>query len=131
MAYLIRFSTTFKSDKYADQWLATLENHVFKVMGHKPISSITSADISCTRTYLGRKNDTAKKLKQRLSYIMKWAEAQAYYTGDNPVELAEQTLSRLKASGVILQPPHLRCTRLLQNYTLLRFKHQLNYHFNS
>ena len=29
---------------------------------------------------------------------MKWAKAQAYYTGDNPVELAEQALPRLKAS---------------------------------
>jgi integrase len=47
---------------------------------------------------LDRKTDTAKKLKQRLSYIMKWAKAQAYYTGDNPVELAEQALPRLKAS---------------------------------
>ena len=31
---------TFKSEKYAEQWLATLDNHVFKVIGHKPISSI-------------------------------------------------------------------------------------------
>ena len=29
---------------------------------------------------------------------MKWAEAQAYHTGDNPVELAEQALPKLKGS---------------------------------
>ena len=90
---------TFKSEKYAEQWLATLDNHVFKVIGHKPISSITSADIlSVLAPIWTEKTDTAKKLKQRLSYIMKWAKAQAYYTGDNPVELAEQALPRLKAS---------------------------------
>ena len=90
---------TFKSEKYAEQWLATLENHVFKVIGHKPISGITSADIlSVLAPIWTEKTDTAKKLKQRLSYIMKWAKAQAYYTGDNPVELAEQALPRLKAS---------------------------------
>ena len=90
---------TFKSEKYAEQWLATLDNHVFKVIGHKPISGITSADIlSVLAPIWTEKTDTAKKLKQRLSYIMKWAKAQAYYTGDNPVELAEQALPRLKAS---------------------------------
>ena len=90
---------TLKTEKYAEQWLATLENHVFKVIGHKPISSITSADIlSVLAPIWTEKTDTAKKLKQRLSYIMKWAKAQAYYTGDNPVELAEQALPRLKGS---------------------------------
>ena len=90
---------TFKSEKYAEQWLATLENHVFKVIGHKPISGITSADIlSVLAPIWTEKTDTAKKLKQRLSYIMKWAKAQTYYTGDNPVELAEQALPRQKAS---------------------------------
>ena len=90
---------TFKNEKYAEQWLATLENHVFKVIGHKPISNITSADIlSVLAPIWTEKTDTAKKLKQRLSCIMKWAKAKAYYTGDNPVELAEQALPRPKGS---------------------------------
>ena len=84
---------TFKSEKYAEQWLATLDNHVFKVIGHKPISSITSADIlSVLAPIWTEKTDTAKKLKQRLSYIMKLAKAQAYYTGDNPVSYTHLTL---------------------------------------
>jgi len=91
---------TFKSEKYAEQWLVTLNNHVFKVIGHKPISSITSADIlSVLAPIWTEKTDTAKKLKQHLSYIMKWAKAKVYYTGDNPVELAEQALPRLRNTG--------------------------------
>ena len=31
--------------------------------------------------------------------IIRWAKAQGYYSGDDPVELAEQALPRLKASG--------------------------------
>ncbi len=31
--------------------------------------------------------------------IIKWARAQGYFTGDDPVELAEQALPKVKASG--------------------------------
>ena len=56
-------------------------------------SRISSAEILSVRAPIWTaKTDTAKKLKQRLTYIMKWAQAQAYFSGDNPVELAELTL---------------------------------------
>ena len=42
------------------------------------------------------KHDTAKKLKQRLRVVFKWCRAQGYFTGDNPVELAEMALPRIK-----------------------------------
>ena len=70
---------TFKSEKYAEQWPVTLENHIIKVIGHRPISGITSADIlSVIAPIWTEKTDTAKNLKQRLSFILKWAKAQAY-----------------------------------------------------
>ena len=31
--------------------------------------------------------------------VIKWARAQGYYKGDDPVELAEQALPRIKPSG--------------------------------
>ena len=56
-------------------------------------SRISSTEILSVRASIWTaKTDTAKKLKQRCTYIMKWAKAQAYFSGDNPVELAEQTL---------------------------------------
>ena len=45
------------------------------------------------------KADTAKKIRQRLRMIIKWARAQGYFTGDDPIELAEQALPKVKASG--------------------------------
>ncbi len=44
------------------------------------------------------KHDTAKKLKQRLRVIFKWSRAHGYFTGDNPVELAEMALPRVKST---------------------------------
>ena len=87
---------SYRNTKYAAQWLSSLENHAFAVIGSKAIGSITSADIlSVLSPIWVEKNDTAKKIRQRLSQIMKWAKAQGYYSGDNPVELAEHALPKI------------------------------------
>ena len=66
---------TYKNEKYAAQWLSSLENHVFPKIGQKSVSSINSADIlSVLSPIWADKPDTAKKIKQRLSQIMTWAK---------------------------------------------------------
>ena len=66
---------TYKNEKYAAQWLSSLENRVFQKIGHKSVSSINSANIlSVLSPIWVDKTDTAKKIKQRLSQIMTWAE---------------------------------------------------------
>ena len=91
---------SYKSDKYAAQWLSSLENHVFPQLGHKAISSITSQDIlSVLSPIWVDKADTAKKIRQRLSQIMIWAKAEGYYTSDNPVELAVLALPKVSSNG--------------------------------
>ena len=65
-----------------------------------PVSQITSADVLKVLAPIWiEKADTAKKIRQRLRMIIKWARAQGYFTGDDPVELAEQALPKVKASG--------------------------------
>ena len=64
------------------------------------VSDITSADILRVLSPIWvDKTDTAKKIRQRLRMVFKWSKAQGYYSGDDPVELAEQALPRIKASG--------------------------------
>ena len=90
---------SYKSDKYAAQWLSSLENHVFPQLGHKAISSITSQDILSVLSPIWiDKADTAKKIRQRLSQIMTWAKAEGYYTSDNPVELAVLALPKVSSN---------------------------------
>ena len=65
-----------------------------------PVSQITSAVVLKVLAPIWiEKADTAKKIRQRLRMIIKWARAQGYSTGDDPVELAEQALPKVKASG--------------------------------
>ena len=87
---------SYRNKKYAAQWLSSIENHVLPVLGTKSIGSITSSDIlSVLSPIWSDKHDTAKKIRQRLSQIMKWAKAQGYYSGDNPVELAQMALPKI------------------------------------
>ena len=60
--------------------------HILGIYGHE-LAHLIRRDSVCPRAYLD-----SKKLIQRLTYIMKWAQAQAYFSGGNPVELAELTL---------------------------------------
>jgi hypothetical protein len=65
-----------------------------------PVSQITSADVLKVLAPIWiEKADTAKKIRQRLRMIFKWARAQGYFNGDDPVEFAEQALPKIKASG--------------------------------
>ena len=84
-----------KNQKYAEQWVPSLENYVFPILGDRAISSITSAVILAVLTPIwSTKHDTAKKIRQRLSIIMKWAKAHDYVPDENPVELANPILSK-------------------------------------
>ena len=88
---------TWKTELLGRQWINSFEHHVFPIIGHLSISQVSSADIMNVLTPLwNSKHDTAKKLKQRLRVVFKWCRAQGYFTGDNPVELAEIALPRLK-----------------------------------
>ena len=64
-----------------------------------PVSQITSSDIlSVLSPIWNTRTDTARKLKQRIRLIIKWARAKGFFQGDDPVELAEQALPRKKRS---------------------------------
>ena len=79
---------TWDNEKHASQWLSSLENHVFPIIGNKAIGSIASSDIMKVLTPIWvNKPDTAKKIRQRLRTVVKWARAQGHFTGDDPMKL--------------------------------------------
>lgn len=86
-----------KNKKFAKSWLSSLEKHAYPFIGEMPISQITSSDILNVLTPIwNEKSETARKIKQRMRMIIKWARAKGYFVGDDPVELAEQALPKVK-----------------------------------
>lgn len=74
----------WRNEKHAAQWTATLRQYAFPRMGKRPVSVIGTADVMAVLMPIWlEKPETAKRVRQRISTIMKWAVAQGYRV-DNP-----------------------------------------------
>ena len=70
--------------KHAAQWFTSLHQHVFPDLGKRPVSTITTSDIMAVLlTIWHDKYETASRVRQRISTVMKWAIAEGYRV-DNP-----------------------------------------------
>lgn len=66
------------------QWKQTLGDYAFPILGRKSVAEITTADVLAVLTPIWHtKSATAKKVRQRIGAVMKWAIAQGH-RNDNP-----------------------------------------------
>ena len=88
---------TFRNAKHAAQWLASLDNDVFPVIGDRPIHTIESGDILKVLTPIWMvKPETARRVKQRIKVVFDWAKASGYRGGDNPTDGLSKVLPKHK-----------------------------------
>ena len=79
---------TWTNAKHAAQFKSTLTNYVTPKLGRRPVNDIQAADIlSVLQPIWVDKNETARRVKQRIGTIMKWAIAQGYRTDDPTIAL--------------------------------------------
>jgi len=65
-------------------WRASLRNHVFPLLGSKRMHEITAGDVlRVLKPIWSTKSETARRVKGRISTVMRWAIAEGYRT-DNP-----------------------------------------------
>ncbi len=85
------------SPKYANQWLKTVSDNASPKLGSRPMDSITSADIvSVLSPIWVEKDETARRLKQRLHVIFDWARVNLDgYENANPVAGVKQGLPKV------------------------------------
>ena len=70
--------------KSANQWRASLRDYAVPRLGDQRLSDITSADVLGVLTPIwNEKAETARRVRQRIGAIMRWAVAQGY-RDDNP-----------------------------------------------
>ena len=66
------------------QWRTSLAAHAFPHIGRKPVHAIDTADVMAVLMPVWTsKHETAKRVRHRISAVMKWAIAQGYRS-DNP-----------------------------------------------
>ena len=86
---------TWKNSKHADQWIRTLQRFAYPVIGRRPINQVTSAEVLRVLTPIWtQKPETAKRVAQRIGTVIRWARANRYFSGDDPVSLALTALPK-------------------------------------
>ena len=94
------YGPEWSNPRQADIWYSSLERYVFPTLGNKPVSEITSGDLMEVLVPIWTSlHDTARRVRQRVGTVMKWAVAQRYRT-DNPAEAVLGALPRIKRSKV-------------------------------
>ena len=70
--------------KSEGQWRSSLATYVLPAVGSKRVDEVTSGDVmDCLSPMWNSRPETAKRVRQRIAAVMKWAIAQGY-RADNP-----------------------------------------------
>lgn len=77
---------TWRNAKHANQWINTLVEYVFPLIGTRPVNQIAAPDLLTVLAPIWlTKPETARRVRQRISTVLDWAKAAGHRTGDNPV----------------------------------------------
>ena len=85
---------TWTDAKHASQFINTLRTHAFPLIGEKKISEIEISDVMAVLTpFWTVKPETARRVRQQIGIVMKWAVAQGYRDYD-PAQNVQEALPR-------------------------------------
>lgn len=77
----------WRNAKHAAQWLSTLREYAFPVIGQRRVDQIDTPDLLKVLSPVWlTKPETARRVKQRLSTVFDWAKAAGHRSGENPVD---------------------------------------------
>ncbi len=77
----------WSNGKHVSQWLHSLRDYAYPLIGAKPVNTIGTPDIMAVLTPIWTtKPETARRVRQRLKAVLEWARAAGHRSGDNPVD---------------------------------------------
>ena len=75
----------FKNSKHAAQWISTLENYAFPIIGKMPVDEIEASDVlAVLKPIWTSKTETATRVRQRMATVFDHALATGTRTKPNP-----------------------------------------------
>lgn len=82
----------WRNKKHGKQWISTLEQHAFPLLGNLTLDVITPANIAeVLRPIWLSLSETATRVKQRIHAVMQWGWAHGYCAA-NPVDVVDHLL---------------------------------------
>ena len=90
----------WRNPKHAAQWIAALREYAFPRIGERPVSDVTAQDVMAVLLPIWHSRaETAKRVRQRIGAVMKWAIAEGHRL-DNPAgEILTAALPRNNGNG--------------------------------
>ena len=77
---------SWKNAKHVQQWLNTLRQYAFPVIGDRPVNQIDTPEILRLLAPIWlTKAETARRVRQRIGTVLDWAKAAGYRDGENPI----------------------------------------------
>jgi len=71
----------WRSDRHSKLWWASLENHVFPVIGDMRVDRITQSDVlKCVEPIWTNRPEAARKVRQRIRTTLRWCQAHGFVT---------------------------------------------------
>lgn len=91
----------WSNGKHVDQWINTLRDHAFPLIGSKPVNIIGTPEVLKVLTPIWlAKPETARRVRQRLKTVLEWARAAGHRTGENPVDLIGDALPKASSNKI-------------------------------
>ena len=82
-AVIAMHEPNWRSPKSGPQWRASLGTYAYPIIGKLPVSEITPGHVMAVlQPMWNEKRETARRVKQRISAICRWAVAQGHRTDD-------------------------------------------------
>ncbi|MDF0602997.1 tyrosine-type recombinase/integrase [Psychromarinibacter sp. C21-152] len=92
---------TWRSAGHGQRWLASLEHYAFPIIGERPINTLGPSDVlSVLSPIWTEKNDTAKRIKQRMASVFDWAKGAGHYAAENPLTGLEKALPSVRSAPI-------------------------------
>lgn len=92
--YAEQVETTTKNEKHRKQWIRSLELYAFPVIGRMPLHGVRQADIVRVLSPIWtEKQETARRVKQRLKTTLDWGRANGYVNKANPADGVDKGLA--------------------------------------
>lgn len=77
----------WKNAKHGQQWINTLKDYAFPIIGNQRVDKIDSADILKVLSPIWlSKPETARRVRQRVKTVLDWCRANHFRSGENPIE---------------------------------------------
>lgn len=90
-----QIETTARNEKHKAQWINTLREYAFPVIGDRKVDKVQSNDILAVLQPIWlTKPETARRVRQRLRTVLDWAIAARHRTEANPLAGIETALPK-------------------------------------